>query len=86
MEIWGPGRAETALGRWRYYLTAEKLAEAGAVWESYGVLLVDGRTGERAQARHVTVSLRRAVELLDALARGGVTPVTLGDVIQDWLP
>ena len=75
----------TTACRWRYCLLVEDIEVDGFHCESYGVLLIDPLTGEEARVRHVTVNAHRAVELLDALARGGVTPVTLKDVIEDWL-
>ena len=71
--------------RWRYYLLVEDIEVEGFHCESYGVLLENAVTGEESRVRHVTVNAHQAVELLDILVRGGVTPVTLRDVIEDWL-
>ena len=64
----------------RYYLLVETL-ENGL--ESYGVL-VEYRA-QRAQVPGVTLCLRRAEALVELLRRGGVTPVALQDVAEDWL-
>ena len=70
---------------WRYCLLVEDIEVEGFHCESYGVLLLDTRTGQETRVRHVTVNAHRAAELLDVLSRGGVTPTTLHDVIEDWL-
>ena len=71
--------------RWRYCLLVEDIEVEGFHCESYGVLVVDPFTGEEARVRHVTVNAHRVAELLDALVRGGVTPTTLRDVVEDGL-
>lgn len=60
----------------RYYL----LEEEGA---SYGVGIELG--DESAAARDLSPSRRRVKELAERLARGTVTPMALGDVVDDWL-
>ncbi len=70
---------------WRYGLLVEDIEVDGFHCESYGVVVTDLVGGQEAVRRHVSVNAREAVELLDLLARNGVTPTTLGDVIEDWL-
>lgn len=77
----GPGRA----CRWRYALVVDDVAAEGFFCESYGVTISDARTGAECRRRHVTTSALDAAALLDALARGQVSPVTLDDVLEDWL-
>lgn len=71
--------------RWRYGLLVEDIQVDGFYCESYGVAVTDSLTGERAQRRHVTVNATEALALLGALARGTVTPVSLEEVVEDWL-
>lgn len=67
-----------------YLLIQEVLFEGQLLGESYGVKLIS-EAGEKEEVRSVTVNQRRAFELLDLLVRNGVTPITLWDVVQDWL-
>lgn len=71
--------------RWRYELLAEDIEVDGFHCESYGVVVTDEVTGETARCRHVTVKAKDALELLSTLSRNAVTPVTLSDVVEDWL-
>lgn len=64
----------------RYYLLEEETAEMGTC---YGVELRCGDETETVPA--ITVSRQSAVTLLEALTRGCVTPVTVRDVVDDWL-
>ncbi len=64
-----------------YYLLAEENLEGA---EQYGVR-VESETGDRAEVRKVTISSRSILELLGLLMRNTVTPVSLQDVIEDWL-
>ncbi|WP_308588623.1 DUF6514 family protein [uncultured Oscillibacter sp.] len=63
-----------------YYLLVEEL-ESGT--EAYGVSVECG--GEREARRRLTVSGRSVLGLIRRLIQGGVTPVALGDVVEDWL-
>lgn len=63
-----------------YYLLAEDVGEAV---ENYGVQ-VDG-LGETAAIRCVTLSQVHAQTLADSLMRNGVTPISIRDVVDDWL-
>lgn len=53
--------------------------------ESYGVAVCIPQTGERAELWDLTVSAERIQALADQLMRGGVTPCTLREVVEDWL-
>ncbi len=64
-----------------YYLLAEENLEGT---EQYGVR-VESETGDRAEVRKVTISSRSILELMGLLMRNTVTPVSLRDVIEDWL-
>ena len=67
-----------------YFLLAEE-TELAAPGEEYGVEIYVPETGERQLVRAVTPSRREAEALLDRIATGFVTPVTLRDVVYDWL-
>lgn len=71
--------------RWRYGLLVEDVEVDGFHCESYGVAVTDSVTGESARCRHVTVNAKEALELLDTLVRGAVGPVSLAEVVEDWL-
>lgn len=71
--------------RWRYGLLVEDIEVEGFHCESYGVVVTDDLTGETGRCRHITVNAKEALELLSALAQNAVTPVTLMDVVEDWL-
>ena len=63
----------------RYFLLEEKLEEG----ERYGVGISMGE--EVADIPNLSPSRARVQELAEALVRGGVTPLTLRDVVDDWL-
>lgn len=70
-----PCRASLA----RYYLLEGDQEEPG----SYGVRIE--MEGEEASAADLSPSRQRVWELAEKLVRGIVTPVTLRDVVDDWL-
>ncbi len=63
-----------------YYLLTDRLDHD---LESYGVLVE--YLGETAVCSGIAPRCRQIMELLELLQRGAVTPVTLGDVVEDWL-
>lgn len=70
---------------WRYGLLVEDIEVDGFRCESYGVVITDRATGREHRRRHVTVSAMDAALLMDLLERNQVSPVTLDDVLEDWL-
>lgn len=64
----------------RYYLLAEEHEGLG---ESYGLQVRSG--GETEMIPDITSSQRHIQTLLEALVAGGVTPVTVREVVEDWL-
>ena len=64
----------------QYYI----LVDGGLSCESYGVK-VAGPDGEEASVPNITVSVERIDQLLELLRRNCVSPVTLRDVVLDWL-
>lgn len=67
-----------------YYITVDETDTGYASWESYGIR-IEERGGLQATVRAITTSLARIEELGRLLVRNAVTPVTLADVISDWL-
>ncbi len=68
-----------------YYIIVDEMEIDGApACESYGIKVV-GWDGEEAVIPHITISIPRIDELVELLQRNGVTPVTLRDVVDDWL-
>lgn len=65
-----------------YYLIAEPREDART---DYGVELCSSG-GEQMCLRGITVSRGDAETLIALLMRNAVTPVTLCDVVEDWLP
>ena len=63
-----------------YFLLVE---EPDARLEHYGVRVESG--GERAEIPGITASQTRILALVSRMMRGGVTPVTARDVVEDWL-
>jgi len=64
----------------RYFLLEEHLE--GAV-DNYGIRVE--LEGEQVNVRQITTSRKEIEELLEQLIRGGVTPVAVRDVVEDWL-
>lgn len=75
------GEAQCRTARARYYLLEEEPGEGEAV--SYGIQVE--LEDETAAARGLSPSRQRTAELAEALVRGVVTPITLRDVVDDWL-
>lgn len=53
--------------------------------ESYGLQVTRLENGETAQVLDITTVPERIETLGQLLLRGGVTPCTLRDVVEDWL-
>lgn len=70
---------------WRYALLVDDIEVEGFRCESYGIMVREPNTGEEALVRHITVNASEAWELLDTVARSAVSPVTLADVVEDYL-
>ena len=69
---------------YRYMILVDEMTVGGMSCESYGVR-VTGPDGECAEIPNITVSAGRIDELVDLLRRNQVSPVTLRDVVDDWL-
>lgn len=53
--------------------------------ERYGIKVVEGNSGEAAQALDLTTDTKRIYDLVDKLAKNAVTPTSLTDIVADWL-
>lgn len=69
---------------YRYVILVDEMTVGGMSCESYGVR-VTGPDGECAEIPNITVNAGRIDELVDLLRRNQVSPVTLRDVVDDWL-
>ena len=80
-------RLTDAQGRVReysYFVLVGEMGVGNFSCEAYGVMIRE-TGGESAALPGLTVSAARIDELAGLLVRGGVTPGTLRDVVDDWL-
>ena len=80
-------RLTDAQGRVReysYFVLVGEMDVGNFSCEAYGVMIRE-TGGESAALPGLTVSAARIDELAGLRVRGGVTPVTLRDVVDDWL-
>ena len=66
-----------------YYLLAESMGAEGG-YETYGVKIA-GPGGDGDAVRDLTISQDRILRLISLLVDCRVTPVSLRDVVEDWL-
>lgn len=71
--------------QWHYALLVEDIEADGFRCESYGILVRDPNSGEETRVRHITVNGSEALALLNTMAGAAVSPVTLRDVVEDYL-
>lgn len=67
-----------------YAILVDEMAVGGLCCESYGIK-VTGPDGESEAVPNITVRVERIDELAELLCRNQVSPVTLRDVVEDWL-
>lgn len=68
-----------------YIILVDEMEVSGGLFcESYGVRVVR-EDGESAEVRNLTVRVERIDALVELLRRNAVSPVTLRDVVEDWL-
>lgn len=84
---WMQERTETSAQtkQWHYALLVEDIEVDGFHCESYGIMARDPDSGEESVVRHITVNGAEALALLERVARLAVSPVTLRDVVEDYL-
>lgn len=70
-----------------YYVTIDEFTDAttGIVLETYGVGVTIVESGESEIIPNVTFSKTNILTLINLLSHHLVTPVTLSDVVYDWL-
>ncbi len=70
-----------------YYVTVNELVqpETGAVLEYYGIGVTICESGESAIISNVTFSKTDILSLVSLLSTCLVTPVSVRDVVDDWL-
>ncbi len=67
-----------------YYITVDEVAE----YEKYGVCIMKNELsniGEFASANHVFPNREEAVDFIAKLANGKAMPITLADIIDDYI-
>lgn len=69
---------------YRYAILVDEMSVGGLSCESYGVKVI-GPDGDWEAVPNITVSTGRIDELAELIRRNQVSPVTLRDVIEDWL-
>ena len=67
-----------------YYITIGELDVGRYACESYGIR-IEEQGGMQASVDNITCSIARIDELSELILRNEVTPVTLADVVSDWL-
>ncbi len=68
-----------------YYITIDEMEVGAYACESYGIRITRQDGGESEAVHNVTCSIARIDELCELVVGSGVTPLTLRDVISDWL-
>ena len=68
----------------QYYLTIELVESPHFCFERYGIRIQD-QNGSSACAPALTFSAAEIDELMTLLVDNFVTPVTLKDVVEDWM-
>lgn len=68
-----------------YSITIDEMDVGGYACESYGIRVASHDGTEAEAVNNVTCSIARIDELCELVVGSGVTPLTLRDVISDWL-
>ena len=68
-----------------YYITIDEMNVGTYACESYGVRITRQDHGESAAVHNITCSIARIDDLCELIVRNTVTPLTLQDVVSDWL-
>jgi len=72
------------LRNYDYFITVEEMDVGRFVCESYGIR-IEEQGGNQAAVHNITASIAKIDELSRLLLRNQVTPITLADVISDWI-
>lgn len=68
-----------------YYILVGEMDVGQFFCESYGVKVSQQGTEDQCSVPNVTTSAARIDSLMELLMESGVTPISLPEVIQDWL-
>lgn len=71
--------------RYDYSIIIDEMDVGPFACESYGLRVAERGSGEICAVPHITTSISRIDELCERVLAGGVTPLTLEDVVSDWL-
>lgn len=71
--------------RYEYSILVDAMDVGPFSCESYGLKIEERGSGSVCEIPHITCSIPRIDELCRLVTAGGVTPVTLRDVVEDWL-
>ena len=72
------------LRRFHYSLLVEQIESGCFFCENYGVLISE-ENGDKASVPGITTSAAHIDELMTLLVEHSVSPITLTDVVSDWL-
>lgn len=68
-----------------YHIVIDEMDVGPFACESYGLQVMERGSGETCTVPNITCSISRIDELCALAMKGGVTPLTLHDVVDDWL-
>lgn len=71
--------------RFDYSILIDEMDVGPFSCESYGLQVKEKGSGEICSVPHITTSISRIDELCELVLAGRVTPLTLEDVVSDWL-
>lgn len=71
--------------RYDYYIIFGQTEVEGLFCESYGLRVTEQGNGATCSVPDVTCSIARMDELCAMVLAAGVGPLTLRDVVEDWL-
>ena len=70
-----------------YSVTVDEWGDSpdGSALEYYGVSIAIGESGEESYVQRITFNIQKIYALIMLLSGNDVTPVTLCDIVDDWL-
>lgn len=68
-----------------YSILIDEMDVGAFACESYGLQVREAGGGTCCIVPHITTSIARMDELCERVLSGGVTPLTLAAVVEDWL-
>lgn len=73
------------LRTYEYAILIDEMNVGAFACESYGLQVREMESGTCCIVPHITTSISRMDELCQRVLSGGVTPLTLAAVVEDWL-